>query len=450
MPSSKKSNFARSLDFLLNEAKRCGATSADAVIVSSSSTSVSMRGGVLEDLDSSEVSDVGLRIFIDDRQAIVSSSDIREAALKTIAERAVEMAKVAPPDPWAELAGKAQLSENPGKNLDLFDTTVKSAEELKLIALEVEEATLAVGGVEQAEGASASFGRGGIALATSEGFFGEYESSSHSASVSALAGTGLGMERDYEFSSTHHFEDLMSPSRIGQIAGERAVSRLGPKKMPTTQVPIIFCPRVSNTLLGHFSGAINGRAIARGTSFLKDQMGENIFGKGVRIIDDPTRARGLRSKPFDGEGMETKPLTLLEDGVLKSWVLDIASAKQLGLMSNGHASRGTSSPPSPSCSNLYMEAGTLSPEEMIKNITEGFYITELIGMGVNGITGDYSRGATGFWIEGGQLAYPVSEVTIAGNLKNMFKELTPASDLEFKFGTNAPTLRVDGMMVAGA
>lgn len=450
MSDNNKNNFSESLNYLLDVAKSQGATSSDAVIVSSSSTSVSIRGGELEDLERSENSDVGLRVFVGARQAIVSSSDTRSPALDKLATRAVEMAKVAPEDPWAHIASENKLSKNPGKDLNLFDKVEKSANELKEMALEVEEAALCVKGVEQAEGASAGWGQGGVALATSNGFFGEYKSSSFSTSVSALAGTGLKMERDYDYSSAHHFNDLMSPNEIGKSAGERAIKRLGPKKVETTEVPIIFSPRVSNTLLGHLSGAINGRAIARGTSFLVDQLEKNIFKEGINIKDDPTQVKGLGSKPFDGEGIETRPHTFIENGLLKSWVLDLASAKQLGLETNGHATRRTSSPPGPSTSNFYMEAGDISPEDLIKDIKDGFYITELIGMGVNGITGDYSRGATGFWIEDGALAYPVSEVTVAGNLKTMFKELTPASDLKFRYGTNAPTVRIDGMILAGA
>ncbi|MGY8986269.1 MAG: TldD/PmbA family protein [Sphingomonadales bacterium] len=448
--SSSNNSFSESLEFLLNKAKCQGASSADAVIVSSSSTSVSIRKGELEDLERSENNDVGLRVFVGQRQAIVSSSDTREAALDTLAERAVEMAKVAPPDPWATIATRDQLSKNPNKDLDLYDKTELSADKLKEMAQEVEAAALEVEGVVQAEGASAGWGQGGMALATSNGFYGSYKSSSFSTSISALAGTGLAMERDYDYSSVHHFKDLGEPSVIGKLAGERAISRLNPRKVDTTQVPIIFGPRVSNTLLGHLSGAINGRGIARGTSFLKDQMHKPIFRKGVTIKDDPTRLKGLNSKPFDGEGLETTPQTFIEDGVLRSWVLDLASAKQLGLISNGHASKGTSSPPGPSTSNFYMAIGNVSPEDLIKDIKAGFYVTELIGMGVNGITGDYSRGATGFWIENGVISYPVSEITIAGNLKNMFMELTPASDLEFKYGTDAPSVRIEGMMLAGA
>ncbi len=226
--------------------------------------------------------------------------------------------------------------------------------------------------------------------------------------------------------------------------------RLGPKKAATAKVPVVFDPRVAGGLIGHLASAINGRTVARGTSFLKDKMGEPVFAKGLNVIDDPHRARGLRSKPFDGEGLQNTRRAVVEDGVLKTWFLDLRSARQLGLASTGNASRGTSSPPGPSATNLYLEPGETSPEALIGEIDAGFYVTEMMGMGVNGVTGDYSRGAAGFWIEKGALAYPVSEVTVAGNLKDMYLALTPADDLEFRYGINAPTLRVDGMTVAGA
>jgi len=257
------------------------------------------------------------------------------------------------------------------------------------------------------------------------------------------------MERDYDYDSKVYGEDLSSPVGIGRSAGEKAVRRLNPKKASSAQVPVIYDPRVSNSLVGHLAGAVNGSSVARGTTFLKDKMGEKLFPEAVTIVDDPHRIRGLRSKNFDGEGVGTKRLSVVEDGVLKSWILDLRSARQLGLETTGHASRGTSSPPSPSTTNLYLEAGSLTHEELIADIKEGLYITEMMGFGINGITGDYSRGASGFWIENGTISYPVSELTIAGNLMDMFAHLTAADDLEFRYGTNAPTIRVEGMTVAG-
>jgi PmbA protein len=267
--------------------------------------------------------------------------------------------------------------------------------------------------------------------------------------MSAIAGDGTAMERDYDFTSALHASDLDAAEAIGRNAGERAVARINPRKVATKRVPVVFDRRVAGGLVGHLAGAINGSAIARKTSFLKDKLGERLFPPGIHIVDDPLRRRGLRSRPFDGEGVAGRRLAIVEDGVLKTWLLDCATARELNLATTGHAQRGVSSAPSPGASNLHLEAGRLSPDELIADITEGFYVTELIGMGVNQVTGDYSRGATGFWIENGRRTYPVSEVTIAGNLIDMFRGLTPANDLEFRFGINAPSLRVEGLTVAG-
>ena len=268
-------------------------------------------------------------------------------------------------------------------------------------------------------------------------------------SASVIAGEGTEMERDYDYTAAVFAADMDSPEAIGKSAGEKAVKRLNPQKAETSAVPIVFDTRVSKSLIGHLSSAVNGSSIARGTSFLKDKMGERIFPEGINIIDDPLRKRGLKSRPFDGEGIATRRIPLIEDGQLKTWVLDLRSARQLGLQSTGHASRGTSSAPSPSSSNLYLEPGEMSPEELMADIKQGLYVNELIGFGINGVTGDYSRGASGFWIENGKISYPVSEVTIAGNLNDMFANLSRANDLEFRFGIDAPTVRIEGMTVAG-
>ena len=309
---------------------------------------------------------------------------------------------------------------------------------------------MAVKGVTNSEGGGASFSRAGVALATSSGFYGRYAGTSHSIGVAVLAGEGTGMERDYDHASARHAGDLRSAEDIGKTAGERTMARLNPRRVKSQSVPVVFDVRESAGIVGHFAGAISGAAIARGVSFLKDRMGEEVFAAGISIVDDPHRVRGLRSKPFDGEGVANQRRALIEKGRLTTWLLDCASARQLGLATTGHAARGTGGPPHPSATNLYMEAGTLSPEGLIADIKQGFYVTELMGMGVNGVTGDYSRGAAGFWIENGKIAFPVSEVTIAGNLKDMFRQLTPASDLVFRHGTNAPTLRIEGMTIAGA
>ncbi len=437
------------LDDLIKQAKALGADAADAIFVESASLGVSFRMGKLEDVERSESLDVGLRVFVGKRQAVSSSTDLRPASLKALAERVVGMAKTAPEDPWCGLADPALLArELPA--LDLEDKADPGAALLRARAEAAEGAALAVPGITNSEGAGASWGRTRVALATSTGFAGDYAGTSHSVSVSVLAGEGTGMERDDDFLSARHGSDLGDPAAAGRHAAEKALKRLNPRKAETQAVPIVYDPQVASSLIGHFAGAINGSSISRGVSFLKDRMGERIFAPGINIVDDPHILRGLRSKPFDGEGVRNARRVFAEDGVLTSWVLDSASGRQLGLATTGHAARGTGGPPSPATTNLYMAAGTLSPAELIADIKQGFYVTELIGMGVNGVTGDYSRGASGFWIENGEIVYPVNEITIAGNLKDMFLHITPANDLVFKYGTNAPTLRVEGMTIAGA
>jgi PmbA protein len=437
------------LDRLIKAALASGADAADALLVESVSASVSYRMGRLEDVERAESADLGLRVFVGQRVAFVSSTDFTPTALDDLVPRAIAMAKLAPEDKFAGLAPRELLArEIPF--LDVEDAGEPSAETLIAWARDVEGAALAVPGVTNSEGGGASFGRSAIALATSEGFTGRYAGTSLGMGVAVLAGEGTGMERDYESASARHVSDLEGAAAVGKRAGERAVQRLNPRKVKSQAVPVVFDPRVSAGLIGHFAGAISGASIARGVSFLKDRMGEQVFASGISIIDDPHRLRGLRSKPFDGEGVRNRRQALVENGVLKTWLLDCASARQLGLTTTGHAARGTGGPPSPSSTNLYMEPGALSPDALMEDVKDGFYVTELMGMGVNGVTGDYSRGATGFWIENGRIAYPVSEVTIAGNLKEMFRAATPANDLVFRYGTNAPTIRIEGMTVAGA
>lgn len=434
---------------LIAETRKAGADTADAVLYSSRSEAVSCRLGKLEDVERSENCDLGLRAFVGKRQAIISTTDIRPATLRALASRVIDMARAAPEEPFAGLAEQRLLATPPWADLDLYDAAEPDAGLLKSRALETEEAARAVKGVTNSEGASASWSKSNISLATSHGFAGGYAGSHHSFSVSVLAGPPSAMERDYDFSSKRHAADLESAAAIGRRAGEKAVRRLNARKVRTCEVPVVFDPRVSASLLGHLSGAINGHAIARGTSFLKTKLEEQVFAPGVRVVDDPRRPRGLRSKPFDGEGVVNEPLDIIADGILTTWLLDTSSARQLKLTSNGRASRGTSSPPGAGVTNLYMMPGALTPAELMADIESGFYVTELIGMGVNGITGDYSRGAAGFWIEKGQIAYPVNEVTIASNLVQMFEALTPANDLEFRYGTDAPTIRIKSMIVAG-
>jgi PmbA protein len=432
---------------LVAAARRAGADAADALAVRSVSLSVEVREGEVEESERSEGDDIGLRVLVGPRQAVVSSNDVK-ADVAALAERAVAMARVAPEDPFAGLAEPAALARDM-PDLDLLDPDLPSVAVLEDRAKRAEAAALAMEGVTKSGGASASAGIGGMVLLTSTGFRGSYLSSGHSVSMTAIAGDGTGMERDYDYSSALHRSDLESAEKVGRTAGERAVERLHPRKVDTRRVPVVFDRRVAGSLIGHLASGINGSAIARKTSFLKDKMGKRLFKSGIDVIDDPLRRRGLRSRPFDAEGIGCKTLAVVQDGILASWLLDCATARELGLTSTGHAQRGVSSTPSPGSSNLYLAPGVDSPAALMEDVRDGFYVSEFIGTGVNQVTGDYSRGASGFWIENGKRSYPVSEVTVAGSLIDMFAGLTPANDLEFRFGINAPTLRVEGLTVAG-
>jgi PmbA protein len=436
------------LDDLLGRARRGGAEAADAVAFRAASLSVAQRLGQLEKLERAESRDLGLRVFVGKRQAIVSSTDHSPEALDQLVERAVAMARIAPEDPTCGIAEPGDLATS-APDLDICDPGEPPAERLIEITRQAEDAARAVEGVTNSEGAEAGWSSAVIALAATNGFARSYATSSHSLSASVLAGSGTAMERDYDFSSAVHGADLRDAAAVGRGAGERAVRRLGARKVQTQQAPVVFDPRVSRGLLSHLAGAISGTAIARGTSFLKDHLGKPVFASGITVIDDPHRRRGLRSKPFDGEGLANRRAAIIDKGVLTTWLLDLASARKLGLKSTAHAARGTGGPPGPSPTNLYMEPGSTPPAALIGGIKSGLYVTELIGMGVNSVTGDYSRGASGFWIDNGELAYPVSELTVAGNLKAMFLNLTPANDLEFRYGIDAPTVRIDGLTVAG-
>jgi PmbA protein len=433
---------------LVEAARRAGADAADAVAVRGVSQGVEVRDGRVEESERSEGDDVGLRVLVGRRQAVVSTNDISGDGIAKLAERAVAMARVAPDDQYVGLADPALLAHD-FPDLDMLDPVTPSVAELERRAVEAEAAGLAVKGVTKSGGASASAGIGGMVLVTSTGFHGAYLRSSHGISMTAIVGDGTGMERDYDYTSAQHAADLASPESVGRTAGERAVARANPRKVETCKVPVVYDPRVSNSLVGHVIGAANGASIARKTSFLKDRLGQQLFNGNIRIIDDPLRMRGLRSQPFDAEGVAVKKRAIIDEGVLTSWLLDSATARELGLVTTGHAQRGVSSSPSPGSYNLHLEAGEPSPAELISDIAQGFYVTDLIGSGVNGVTGDYSRGASGFWIENGEITYAVSEVTIAGHLIEMFKSLTPANDLEFRYGVNAPTLRVEGLTVGG-
>ncbi|HZT50735.1 MAG TPA: metallopeptidase TldD-related protein [Stellaceae bacterium] len=434
---------------LVARARKEGADAADAVLVEGASLSHAQRLGRIEKLERSESFDVGLRVLIGKRQAIVSANERSPAQMGEIVTRAIAMARAVPEDPYCGLAEPGEMARQ-WPDLDLADPVEPAPEVLIARAAAAEDAARAVPGVTNSEGAEASWSRGRIALVASNGFAGTYVSTGHGVSAAVLAGEGTAMERDYDFSSAVHAADLEDPAAIGRSAGERAVRRLKARKVATQRVPVVFDPRVAGSLLRHLVGAISGPAIARGTSFLKDRLGRPVFAPGITIVDDPHRRRGLRSKPFDGEGVRNARRAIVEDGALKTWILDLASARQLGLATTGHASRGTGGPPGPAPTNLWLEPGVITAGEIIDDIKAGFYVTELMGMGVNGVTGDYSRGAAGFWIENGALAYPVSEVTVAGNLKDMFRNLTAASDLKFRTGIDSPTVRIEGMTVAGS
>jgi PmbA protein len=433
---------------LVAAARRAGADQADALAVRAVSLSVEVRDGGVEESQRSEGDDLGLRVLVGNKQAVVSTNDPDAGGFDALAERAVAMARVAPDDRFAGLADRDRLADE-FPTLDLLDPDMPSIGVLEARAKEAEAAGLAVAGVTKSGGASASAGIGGMVLVTSHGFHGATIGSRHSISMSAIAGEGTGMETDYDFTSTLHAADLDRAEHIGRSAGERAVKRLNPRKVATRRVPVVFDARIAGSLVGHLASAANGAAVARKTSFLRDKLGEKIFAGKIDIVDDPLRPRGQRSRPFDAEGVATGALKLVEGGVLKTWLLDTATARELNLQTTGHAQRGVSSTPSPGPSNLHLAAGAKTPEELIAEIEDGFFVTGLIGMGVNLVTGDYSRGAAGFWIEHGKPTFAVSEVTIAGHLSEIFKGLEPANDLKFRYGTNAPSVRVEGLTVAG-
>ncbi|MBO0712339.1 MAG: TldD/PmbA family protein, partial [Acetobacteraceae bacterium] len=428
------------LQDLVARARRAGADAADAVVFESTSLSHGRRLGKTEKLERSEGEDLGLRVFIGRQQAIVSSTDRSPAALSDLVGRAVAMARAVPEDPFCGIADPAEIARD-WPSLDMLDPEEPAPEVLIERARAAEEAALAVAGVTNSEGAEAGWGRSRVMLAASNGFAGFYAGSSQGVSASVIAGSGTRMERDYDYSSAIYAADLRDPAEVGRSAGERAVKRLGTKKMPTCRCPVVFDPRVARSFISHLLGATSGPAIARRTSFLQDRLGEQIFPEAITIIDDPHRRRGLRSKPFDGEGIANRRRAIIDRGVLTTWLLDLRSARQLSLKTTGHAARGTASPPSPGATNVWIEPGPLSPKALIADIRSGFYVTELMGMGVNGVTGDYSRGAAGFWIDKGEIAFPVSEMTVAGNLKDIFARIVAADDLEFKTGVDSPTLR---------
>ncbi|HEY6869577.1 MAG TPA: TldD/PmbA family protein [Novosphingobium sp.] len=434
---------------LIDRARRAGADAADAAYLADSAESIQVRLGKLEDVERSESEYIALRAFVGRGSASIGSSDLGDAALDELAARVVAMARAAPDDDYAGLAPQDMLAAGPWPALDTVDPREPGPTELRALAEAAEEAARAVPGVTNSEGAGASAGRGVFALATSHGFAGAYESTSRGLSASVIAGEGGAMQRDYAWRSARHGADLPVPADIGRLAGERAVRRRDPGRLRSGPLPVVFDPRVGGSLVGHLLGAMSGAAIARGASFLLGREDEQLFDSGVTIIDDPLRPRGLRSRPFDGEGLPTARRALVKQGRLTGWLMHAAAARQLGGRPTGHAARGGGGAPGISASNTHIAAGAVSPAALIADIADGVYVTELIGHGVNGVTGDYSRGASGFRIVNGEIDGPVAEFTIAGNLVEMFRAMVPADDLEWYRAINVPTLRIDGMMIAG-
>lgn len=445
MAHTDDSGLTDSAAALVEAALKAGADAADAVVLRSASVAVSVRDGKVENTDAAESDDFSLRVFVGNRVASIGATPSSDRT--ALAERAVAMAKVSPEDPYQGLA-EATLLARELPDLDLADDAAPGAADLTEAALAMEAACMAVEGVTKSGSATASAGHGGMVLVTSHGFSGAYSATRFARSVSAIAGEGTGMERDYDFSYRLHYADLEAPEPIGRRAGERAVRRLGARKAKTGTVPVVFDPRVARSIAGHLSGAINGASVARKSSFLKDRMGEQVAAANIQFIDDPLLSRGTASRPFDGEGITGRRLAMVEDGVLKHWFLASPQARQLGLATNGRASRSGSSM-TPSSTNTWLEPGSATPQDLIAGVANGFYVTEVFGQGVNMVTGEYSRGASGFWIENGEITYPVSEVTIASNLKDMFMRMVPANDLDRSFATAAPTLLIEGMTLAG-
>ena len=438
-------NLKEKIHRLLDLSKSLGCQDVSVIGRESTSLNVTARLGNLENVERNESKSIGLRLIHEKKQVTVSSTDLSDEALDKLAHNALAMVKFVPEDPYCGLPEKSELY-NGNTNLDLVDNYVPNNQDLLNKALATEESALNIAGITNSEGSSYSYSKSKFYLNSSNGFDNYFTRTNYSAGISVIAGEGTKMERDYEYQSKVHIKDLDSPEEIGKIAGERAISRLNPKKVKSDSVPVIFDPKVSGSLLSLLIGGISGKAVARGTSFLKDKIQNNIFNKNINIIDDPLIPRGPRSRIFDSEGVKTSKINIVEKGKLLSWILDSNTARQLKMKSTGHAA---GSPPIPSASNIYIEPGTIKNNDLLKSIKNGFYITEMMGMSFNEVTGDYSRGATGFWIKDGEKVYPVSEVTVAGNILDMYKSITPASDLKYMTGIDAPTLMIDNMTVAG-
>lgn len=436
---------------LIDAAKRAGADDADAIAVTGTSLSIDVRAGSLEQAERSEGTEIGLRVLIGKRQACVSASDTRPETIAEMAERAVTMARLAPEDPSIGLADPAQLaSDRDASPLDMADPNPEpNPSELEEVARRAESAALAVQGISQVQSAAAGYGRRQVHLAASNGFSGGYARTDHGVSCVAITGEGTQMERDYFGDGRNHRSDLISPEEIGRIAAERTIARSGARKPKTGAYPVLFDERISSSMIGHLLAAINGASIMRGSSWLRDAMGEQVLPKSLHLIEDPRRPRVSGSKPFDAEGLQTERRLLVEDGVLQSWTLDLATGRKLGMASTANAARGTSSPPSPASGNMELTQGKASREALIREMGTGLLITSMIGSSINPTTGDYSRGASGFWVENGEIAYAVNECTLAGNLREMLLSMTPANDARSHLSRVVPSLLIEGMTLAG-
>ena len=450
--STKKLNDKDIMNLLIDTSITNGATSADCVLSRSRGVSITRRLGKDENIQRYEDFDTGLRVFVDNKISSISTNENSEEALKEVAKRAVEMAKIAPEDKYSFIASKEMLQNSPIQDsifIDSYDSVEPSIDVIRDRASEVEDIALSVKGITNSDGADSSWGEGETLLMTSNGFFGSSKKSNHSVSVVVIAEKNGKMERDYDYSSKVYGEDLEDSEKIGHEAAKKTLARIGAIKPVTGQYPVIFDPRVSRSIASHFASGINGSSIARKTSFLKDSLNCKIANESITLIDDPFLERGLGSRLFDAEGLGTSKHVLIEDGVLKNWLLDLSSARQLNMFPTANAKRGISGPPVPGTTNLTLLPGEVSPENIISSISNGFYITDMIGSSVSMVTGDYSRGASGFWIKNGELSTPITEATIAGNLKDMFKTLKPANDLDFTHSINCPTILIEGMTIAG-
>ena len=437
------------LQEVVAKARAAGADAAEAVFAERQSLSVTVRLGELEEVEREESRDLGVRVFVGRRQASVSGSDVSAEGRSKLIERVVAMAKLAPEDPYAGLAPAERLAKGPFPDLDLFDAAEPDAESLEARALAAEDAARAIPGVSNSDSSSASWSTGAWRLLTSGGFYGEHRASSFGLGTSAIAGEGAGMESAGEGRQTRWQSDLPDAGEIGAEAGRRAVSRLAPRKIASTTAPVIFENRIAASTLGPLLGAISGPSVARGVSFLKDRLGQPVFSKAVTISDEPHRRRGLGSQPFDDEGVANRTANLIDSGVLTTWLLNTASARQLGLQTTGHASRGLAGPPGVGTNNLTMQPGALDLAGLMRDAGKGLLVTGLFGPSLNPNTGDWSVGCYGFWFEDGEIAYPVSEITVAGNLIEAYRRIVPGSDLEFRGSANSPSLLIDGLAIAG-